>query len=65
MRRGTDNDDPLSVDRFIPREVVLELDNAIAKLELVPLLLEGSKNAGVVERQVPLAKKLRKSRLRS
>jgi hypothetical protein len=65
VKRGTFKGDPLSVDHFIPRPVVLELDNAIAKLELVPLRLEESKNAGVVERQVPLAKQLRKSRLRS
>ena len=52
IRRGPCKGDELSVDHIIPRAVCPELDHAIAHLELMPLHMNESRNAKVVERQL-------------
>ena len=61
--RGPYRGENLSVDHIIPRAVVLELDNVIANLELMPLKLNEGKNARIGARQVSLARKLHKAGL--
>ena len=48
-----------------PRAVVLELDNVIANLELMPARMNSSKRDRVGDRQIDLARKLRKAGLLS
>jgi hypothetical protein len=57
VRHGPYSGDQLSVDHIIPRAVVLELDNVIANLELMPQRMNASKNAKVGQRQRALAEK--------
>ena len=52
-------------DHFIPRAIVLELDNVIANLELMPLRMNESKNDKVGARQVDTARKFNKAGLLS
>jgi len=63
VTRGKCKGDELSVDHIIPRQVVPELDNVIANLELMPLRLNEEKNASIGKRQVELAVKLEKAGL--
>lgn len=56
--KGPYKGEELSVDLLIPRAVVLELDNVIANLELLPVKLDESKNAKIGDRQLSLAQKL-------
>lgn len=65
VRRGPYKGDQLSVDHIIPRTVVPELDKVIANLELMPLRMNEGKNAKIGDRQVDLARKLRKAGLLS
>lgn len=65
IRRGPYKGDQLSVDHIIPRTVAPELDNVIANLELMPLRMNEGKNDRVGDRQVDLARKLRKAGLLS
>ena len=65
VRRGPYEGDSLSVDHIIPVKVVPELDKVIANLELMPLRMNEGKNAGVGERQLLLAEKLRQAGLLS
>ena len=55
--KGPYKGDELSVDHIIPRAVVLELDNVIANLELMPLRMNQKKNATIGDRQRNMAKK--------
>jgi CRISPR/Cas system Type II protein with McrA/HNH and RuvC-like nuclease domain len=48
----------ISVDHIIPRSVAPELDNVIANLELMPLLINQKKGNKVTQRQADLARKL-------
>ncbi len=63
--RGQYKGDELSVDHIIPRQVVPELDNVIANLELLPLRKNEEKNANVGKRQVELGRRLEKAGLLS
>ncbi len=65
IRRGPYQSEELSVDHIIPRAVVPELDNVIANLELMPLRANERKNARIGERQLDLARRLRKAGLLS
>ena len=65
VQRGPYQGEQLSVDHIIPRKVAPELDNVIANLELMPLRMNASKSASVGDRQVSLAKRLRKAGLLS
>jgi len=57
IRKGPYAGDELSVDHIIPRAVVLELDNVIANLELLPMRMNSGKGKVVTDRQRNLAKK--------
>ncbi len=65
IMRGGSKRDELSVDHIIPRQVVPELDNVIANLELMPQRLNESKNARIGKQQLDLGRKLRKAHLLS
>ena len=56
VMKGPYKDDQLSVDHIIPRAVVPELDNVVANLELMPMLMNAEKNAKIGPRQRDLAK---------
>ena len=57
VRTGPYAGDQLSVDHIIPRAVCPELDTTLANLELMPMRMNSSKNDGVGQRQVDMAKK--------
>ena len=49
------------MDHIIPRAIVVELDNVIANLELMPLKANEGKSDKIGERQLSLGRKLRKA----
>jgi hypothetical protein len=57
VRKGPYAGGIASVDHIIPRAVAPELDNVIANLELLPLMVNESKSDKIGERQRHLAKK--------
>ena len=57
VRTGPYAGDKVSVDHIIPRAVCPELDTTLANLELMPMRMNSSKNDGVGQRQVDMAKK--------
>jgi hypothetical protein len=65
VSKGPYKGQELSVDHIIPRAVVLELDNVIANLELLPLKLNESKNVKIGDRHLSLAQKLHQAGLLS
>ena len=65
VKRGRYKGDDLSVDHIIPRQVVPELDNVIANLELMPLRANKRKNSSMGKRQVELARQLHNAGLLS
>lgn len=51
------------MDHIIPRAICPELDNVIAKLELMPMRANASKNAKIGPRQVQKAEELHRANL--
>ena len=58
VRTGPYTGDIISVDHIVPRAVAPELDNVVANLEFMPLMLNQSKNDKVGARQLDVARKL-------
>jgi hypothetical protein len=57
VTKGPYRGDQLSVDHIIPRSVVVELDNVIANLELMPMTANAKKKNKIGDRQRDMAKK--------